>query len=101
MSTIAIIAGTAAIAAPVGFLVCAMLTQGAIADSDAEVEDWQRWLGLAVESEREHRDAHTRCADALSTCQRKLSDIRDIVGPTHGFRRGRLGQIAAVLDGEA
>lgn len=44
--------------------------------------------------------AHTRCADALTTTQRKLSAIRDLVGPTEGLRRGRLGQIAAILDGE-
>lgn len=44
--------------------------------------------------------AHTRCADALGTTQRKLSAIRDIVGPTEGLRRGRMGQIIAVLDGD-
>lgn len=97
MSTIAIIAGTAAIAAPVGFLVCAVMTQAAIADSSAEVEDWQSWLGLAVESEREHRDAHTRCADALSTCQRKLSAIRDLLDTPRTIRKGEL---AMILDGE-
>lgn len=46
------------------------------------------------------QDAHARCADALGTTQRKLSSIRDLVGPTEGLRRGRLGQIAAILDGE-
>lgn len=56
----------------------------------------QSWAAQAGEAER----AYTRCADALTTTQRKLSDIRNIVGPTHGLRRGRLGQIAAVLDGD-
>lgn len=97
MSIIAIILGTAVIAAPVGFLVCAMLTQGAIADSNAEVDDWQSWLGLAVESEREHRAAHTRCADALTTTQRKLAKIRELADGKETLRKG---DVRAVLDGD-
>lgn len=41
--------------------------------------------------------AHTRCADALATCQRKLSAIRDLLDTPRTIRKGEL---AMILDGE-
>ena len=80
----------------IGFGTCAVLTMGKVADQD----DWSAIAAREADDKVEAEAAHTRCADALTTCQRKLSAIRDLVGPTEGLRRGRLGQIAAILDGE-
>lgn len=77
----------------IGFGVCAALVQGGIADASAAVAG----ASAAIDEARADRD---RASDAAGTNQRKLSAIRDLVGPTEGLRRGRLGQIAAILDGE-
>lgn len=91
----------------IGFGTCAFLTIGKVADGDIDRENDAWAAGYDSGYKNGLRDdahemgaAHTRCADALTTCQRKLSAIRDIVGPTEGLRRGRMGQILAVLDGE-
>lgn len=47
---------------------------------------------------REANAAHTRCADALTTCQRKLSAIRDLLDTPRTIRKGEL---ASILDGDA
>lgn len=51
-------------------------------------------VGLRWSAER----AHTRCADALGTTQRKLSAIRDLLDTPRTIRKGAL---AAILDGDA
>lgn len=98
----------AGIGGTVGFFACALLTGGRIADEIIERMDAKDEADEARNNEAaanrialDALDAHTRCADALTTTQRKLSSIRDLVGPTEGLRRGRLGQIAAILDGDA
>ena len=80
----------------IGFGTCAVLTMGKLADQ----HEWSAIAAREADDKAEAEAAHTRCADALSCAQRKLSSIRDLVGPTEGLRRGRLGQIAAILDGE-
>ena len=43
------------------------------------------------------RAAHDRCADALTTTQRKLSAVRDLLDTPRTIRKGEL---ALILDGE-
>lgn len=75
----------------VGMGTMAVLTMGKLADlrSDELLVDY-------FDAEYE-RAAHDRCADALTTCQRKLSAIRDLLDTPRTIRKGEL---AAVLDGE-
>jgi len=95
----------------IGFGTCALLTaskldrrslfdETLINDLGEEIEIVSSAAEAWAKRAGEEKSAHTRCADALTTTQRKLSAIRDIVGPTEGLRRGRMGQIIAVLDGE-
>lgn len=68
MSILPIIA-TAAIAAPCGFLVCAFLTAGKVAEAQSGIDEnaahWQRMWKHALDTSTEHAAAHSRCADAL------------------------------------
>lgn len=111
----------------IGFGICAVLTAGKVADTptDEDYEDCQRWRRAhwkALVETRTDRDranemlevmtrrgvavaldlvdaqaAHTRCADALSTTQRKLSAIRDLLDTPRTIRKG---DVRDVLDGE-
>ena len=76
----------------IGFGTCALLTMGKVADlrSDELLVDY-------FDAEYE-RAAHDRCADALTTTQRKLSAIRDLLDTPRTIRKADLRD---VLDGDA
>lgn len=88
----------------VGFGVCALFTNGKV--DDLALKLWEAEMEAATENElgfdrirelRESRAAHTRCADALTTTQRKLSAIRGLLDKPRTIRKGEL---ASILDGD-
>ncbi len=84
----------------IGFGTCAVLTMAKVADGTANEEmlEVMTRRGVAVALELvETQDAHTRCADALGTTQRKLSAIRDLLDTPRTIRKG---DVALILDGE-
>lgn len=58
---------------------------------------WVAEYDIASDALLEANTAHTRCADALTTTQRKLSAIRDLLDKPRTIRKGEL---AMILDGE-
>lgn len=104
------IIAAASIGGIVGFGICAVLTAGRAADAyeagrgaglkagntahDAAdaISEALRWDQVC-----EADAAHSRCADALGTTQRKLSAIRDLLDKPRTIRKGEL---ATILDGE-
>lgn len=94
----------AGIGGTVGFFACALLTGGRIADEIIERMDAEDEADEARNNEAaanrvalEALDAHTRCSDALTTTQRKLSAIRDLLDKPRTIRKG---DVALILDGE-
>lgn len=81
----------------IGFGTCAVLTAGKIGDLQEDVRGWFLNYQDECDDRFEAVEAHTRCADALGTTQRKLSAIRDLLDTPRTIRKGEL---AAVLDGE-
>ena len=88
-------------------LIAAALGFGAIGYAAGAVMT-KRTLGKGVELLRmkareafamadESDAAHTRCADALTCTQRKLSAVRDLLDTPRTIRKGEL---ALILDGE-
>lgn len=92
----------ASIGGIIGFGVCAVMTAGKVADVQAAPSLKSRADDQLIVKLRLERSAltqaHTRCADALTTTQRKLSAIRDLLDKPRTIRKGEL---AAVLDGDA
>lgn len=92
----------------IGAGIMAWRTAGKVADVDfakrAAIAEWRDDADDARDNEAaanrkaiEFQDAHTRCADALTTTQRKLSAIRDLLDAPRTIRKGEL---AMILDGE-
>lgn len=90
----------------VGFGICAVLTAGKVADLERDVrltrdvkvaEILPQANQIIAAEAKEARDAHTRCADALTCTQRKLSAIRDLLDTPQTIRKADLRD---VLDGE-
>jgi hypothetical protein len=112
MSTLLTILGTAVIAAPVGFFVCAVLSHGRVQDAiafweegdgealdklRAEVAEWVDHAAFAANEATAAQAAYDRASDALGGAQRKLSAIRDLLDTPRTIRKADLRD---VLDGE-
>lgn len=80
-----------------GFGICAVLTAGKVADERQAYVDENDFANLNLAAKNEAQLAHARCADALTTTQRKLSAIRDLLDKPRTIRKGEL---AMILDGE-
>lgn len=71
----------------VGFMICSAMRSWLIAELREDCHEWRM-------ASKEDRRAHARCADALTTVQGKITDIRDLVDARRPIRKA---DIRAVL----
>lgn len=84
----------------IGFLGCAVLTAGKVADAQSsgikKCVDGE-WVHVSVDEMWEtatfHSDNHARCADALSTNQAKLEAVRELLKTPRTIRKKDLWAI--------
>lgn len=107
ITELAITLGAGGVGTIVGFFTCAALTAGKVADLqdqrdhaiDAKVADILPLANLDIAQQAaEAISAHSRCADALTTVQGKIEDIRELLNRPRTIRKKEL---AAILDGDA
>lgn len=96
------IIATAAIAGTLGFLACAALTAGKVADQNGSWRDgYNTGFDDGVFDERAaHSDtnaAHARATDALNATKARIDRLKQIAGSQQSVKSGR---IIAVLSGE-